>query len=128
MKYQNEIVKGERIMAIAVDGWWGKATIIALNVYFGVSRYDGHVHNQWAPNIQENTALVPDCWETSSNPTGDVMIRSLQNVLGVYADGVIGTDTIKALQNRMGTPVDGVLTGPSPCVMELQRRLNRGVI
>lgn len=85
--------------ALKVDGYMGKKTITALQRYFGTPR-DGII----------------------SRPS--LMVKELQELLGVQQDGYMGTITIRALQRRMGTPVDGVLSNPSMCIKELQRRLN----
>lgn len=113
-------------MALEVDGWWGSKTIIALRQHFFREGWSGAVEGQYTPTILANTALSGTVWHHSYNPSGDDMIKELQKYLGVSADGIIGTNTIKALQHKMGTYADGVLTGPSPCVAEMQRRLNAG--
>lgn len=113
-------------MALEVDGWWGSSTILALKERFFGQGWSGAVEGQYTPTILANTALVSSVWHHSNNPTGDRIISDLQKYLGVEADVIIGTKTIKALQTKMGTYADGVLTGPSPCVAEMQRRLNAG--
>lgn len=113
-------------MTLTVDGWWGSNTIIALKERFFGEGWSGAVEGQYTPTILANTALSGSVWHHSYHPTGDSLIEELQKYLGVSADGIIGTDTIKALQHKMGTYADGILTGPSPCVAEMQRRLNAG--
>lgn len=88
---------------LKVDGYMGKKTITALQAYFGTPR-DGII----------------------SRPS--LMVKELQELLGVQQDGYMGTITIRALQRLMGTPVDGVLSNPSMCIKELQRRLNNNKI
>lgn len=110
---------------IEVDGYWGKATTAALQRHYGCSYVDGEVWHQYAPNVNANSALTSG-WICDSTLTGSPVIRALQEDLGTSVDGVFGTNDIKALQRRCGTYVDGVLTGPSPCVKEMQRRLNAG--
>lgn len=107
---------------VAVDGYWGRDTTAALQTYFGTV-VDGEVWHQWQANLDKNPALTYG-WEADSSLAGSPVIRALQNRLGVNPDGIIGTETIIALQNRLGTYADGVLDAPSPCVKELQRRLN----
>ena len=113
-------------MAIAVDGWWGGDTILALKQHYMTYFFDDHVHTQYQPNLDANTALVQPYWEGTYNPQNDALVALIQEKVGVPVDGIIGAQTIRALQAKMGTYVDGVLTGPSPCVMELQRRINSG--
>mgnify|MGYP002765321691 FL=1 len=116
----------ETTTQIDVDGYWGRGTTMALQNYFGTYA-DGEVWHQWAPNVNRNGALTSG-WMCDGTAKGSPVIRALQNILGVTADGIIGTDTIMALQTRMGTYVDGVLDAGSTCVQELQRRLNAGAI
>lgn len=87
--------------SLAVDGYLGKATISALQRYFGTP-VDGVI----------------------SRPS--TVIRALQRLLDVTADGYFGPNTIKALQRRFGTYADGEISRPSPVIKELQRRLNNG--
>lgn len=109
---------------IAVDGYWGRDTTAALQAYFGTV-VDGEIWHQWRANLANNPALTYG-WEADSSQAGSPVIRALQNYLGVPADGIVGSETIWALQEHLGTYADGVLTAPSPCVKELQRRLNAG--
>lgn len=107
-----------------VDGYWGRGTTMALQSYFG-TYVDGEVWHQWAPNVNRNGALTSG-WMCDGTAKGSPVIRAMQHMLGVTADGIIGTDTIRALQTRMGTYVDGSLDAGSTCVQEMQRRLNAG--
>ena len=116
----------ETTTQIDVDGYWGRGTTMALQNYFGTYA-DGEVWHQWEPNVNRNGALTSG-WMCDGTAKGSPVIRALQNILGVTADGILGTDTIMALQTRMGTYVDGVLDAGSTCVQELQRRLNAGAI
>lgn len=114
---------------LKVDGVWGAGTTRRLQEVLGTV-VDGEVSSQ--PKIwrSANTALGSG-WEWVTTASGSRVIRALQTKLGVTADGKFGEKTIRALQKRMGTPVDGVLTrgkNGSPCVAELQRRLNAGKI
>lgn len=86
---------------LKVDGYLGKLTISALQRYFGTT-VDGVL----------------------SKPS--MVIRALQNLLGVTQDGYLGPITIRAMQRRFGTTQDGVISKPSLVIKELQRRLNKG--
>lgn len=86
---------------LKVDGYFGPATIKALQRYFGTTE-DGEI----------------------SKPS--LVVRELQKFLGVKQDGYLGPNTVRALQRRLGTPADGVISRPSLAIKELQRRLNRG--
>lgn len=109
---------------IDVDGYWGEGTTKALQAYFGLTQ-DGIVAHQWPDNAQP---AFTSGWQYDYTQIGANVIRSLQSVLGVTTDGIIGYNTIVALQTRMGTYVDGRLDEGSTCVQEMQRRLNRGVL
>ena len=110
--------------SIGVDGYWGTATTSALQRHYGTVA-DGIVSHQWAPNVSANPALTSG-WECDETAIGSPMIRKLQADLGTDVDGIFGGADIYALQRRCGTVADGVLWGPSPCVKEMQRRLNAG--
>ena len=71
---------------------------MALQNYFGTYA-DGEIWHQWAPNVNRNGALTSG-WMCDGTAKGSPVIRALQNILGVTADGIIGTDTIMALQTR----------------------------
>lgn len=106
---------------ITVDGYWGADTTRALQKYLG-TYVDGIISGQ------HNTATTKQISSVTYSKVGSPMVKELQRLLGVKADGLIGVDTIKALQKRLGTPVDGVISRPSPMVKELQRRLNAGAL
>lgn len=111
-------------MAVSEDGYWGEMTTIALQTYFG-QKASGQIWHQWQPNVSQHGALTGG-WNCDSTLQGDVLVRALQTMLGVAVDGIFGSGTASALQARMGTPVDGILGAGSPCVREMQRRLNNG--
>lgn len=112
---------------IAVDGIWGKDTTRALQRFFGTPQ-DGIVSSQMVAYKAKNPALLDSSWEWVANnqAKGSTVIRAMQCRLNVDRDGILGDGTVKALQKHMGTGVDGRLDYPSPCVKELQRRLNAG--
>jgi len=91
---------------LAVDGFLGPLTIMALQAYFGTI-IDGVI----------------------SRPS--LVIKALQRFLNenganLVVDGFFGPLTIRALQLYLGTIVDGKLSKPSLVIKELQRRLNAG--
>lgn len=112
------------VIQIDIDGYWGEGTTKALQAYFGLAQ-DGVVAHQWPDNAQP---AFTSGWQYDYTQIGADVVRSLQSVLGVTTDGILGYNTIVALQTRMGTYVDGRLDEGSTCVQEMQRRLNRGVL
>lgn len=109
---------------LEVDGYWGTNTTKALQTYLKTP-VDGIVSGQYSAYTRNNPGLTSG-WEWVSNPTGSTMIMCLQKLLCVVVDGIAGPKTFSALQKRMGTEVDGEIWEKSPCVKELQRRLNSG--
>ena len=109
---------------VGVDGYWGNDTTTALQRYFGTP-VDGVVSHQWPDNVRRNKGLTYG-WETDYTQAGSTMIRALQRHVGTPVDGILGEVDIRAIQTRMGTYVDGILGSPSPCIKEIQRRLNAG--
>ena len=110
--------------AMNVDGDWGTTTTIFLQEAFGTA-VDGEVWHQWAPNRQ--AAFVAG-WKYDNGGAGSPLVKAMQRWLGVDDDGIWGKKTTKALQGKMGTKVDGELWRHSPCVKEMQRRLNAGTL
>lgn len=106
------------------DGYWGQGTSALLAKQLGAF-FNMYIYHQYYATIQANSALTSG-WHCDGTLVGDGLIVALQRVLGTTQDGLFGTNDIKALQARMGTYVDGVLSGPSPCVKAMQRRLNAG--
>lgn len=108
------------------DGLWGGATTRRMQQELGTTQ-DGVVSSQPVAWKDDNPGLTTG-WEWKFDPRGSEMIGSLQVILGVKKDYMIGPNTISALQRRMGTTVDGELWRESPAIKELQRRLNKGKI
>lgn len=109
---------------VAVDGYWGSGTTLALQRHYGTPA-DGEIWHQYPYSAQ------PACttgWRYDGTLMGSKVIRALQEDLGVPDDGLLGSITIRALQRRLGTPADGRLDAPSRCVMALQRALNAGTL
>lgn len=111
------------VETLDVDGYWGEATTRALQRHYGTVE-DGVVSDQYAPNKQPGLTSGWD-WQSFVHG-GSPLIRALQKDLGVTVDGYFGRVTARAMQARCGTPQDGLLWAESPCIKEMQRRLNRG--
>ena len=109
---------------MTVDGDWGTTTNTRLQETFGTP-VDGEIWHQWAPNKQP--AFVSG-WRYDKSQDGSPLVRAMQRWLGVDPDGIWGEETTLALQHKMGTTPDGELWRHSPCVMEMQRRLNAGTL
>lgn len=110
---------------LTVDGLWGSATTRALQKALGTYA-DGIVSGQYAGNRPHLRACTVG-WEWDvCHGNGSPMVKALQERVGCDADGVMGEQTVRALQRYLGTYEDGNLDSPSPCVMELQRRLSAG--
>ena len=107
-----------------VDGDWGTTTNTFLQEAFGTP-VDGEIWHQWEPNRQP--AFVSG-WRYDKSQDGSPLVRAMQRWLGVDPDGIWGEESTIALQNKMGTTPDGELWRHSPCVMEMQRRLNAGTL
>lgn len=124
----DEDSKGDDRVKLAVDGYWGEKTTAALQDYFGIETNSlknnrGFVQHQWPTNKQ---GAFTTGWMYDRTGIGDEVVVALQNWLEIGADGLMGPHTIKFLQRKMGTVIDGELWAKSPCVMEMQRRLNEG--
>ena len=112
-------------VGLTVDGLWGGSTTARLQQVLGTVS-DGVVDSQWSGWRGQNPGLTTG-WQWVGSAKGSPMVRAMQKKLKVGADGLIGPNTIKALQRRMSAGLaDGHLDLHSPCVKELQRRLNRG--
>lgn len=118
------ITSAETTADIAVDGYWGVGTTLALQAYFGITQ-TGYIYHQYGPNVSANPALTSG-WYCDDTLLGDTLIRYIQQRLGTSIDGIFGTNDIIALQRRMGTTIDGVLSAGSTCVRVMQMRLNQG--
>lgn len=113
---------GDVPTGLVVDGWWGSNTTRKLQETLGTVA-DGEIWHQWPSNRQD---AFTSGWQYDTTCKGSPCIAALQRKIGCTDDGIIGTETISKLQEYLGTPIDGRLDGPSTCVKELQRRLNKG--
>ena len=116
--------KPEPTNKITEDGYWGKDTTKKAQKVFGTT-IDGIVSNQYQSVGNKNPGLLSTTFQWKSSPKyGSNLIRTIQNKVGVNADGYIGTETIKAMQRWLGTPVDGKVSKPSTMVKAFQHWLN----
>lgn len=115
--------------ALAVDGYWGNDTTLALQKYFGTPQ-DGIVSSQdvgWKPR---NAGLTGG-WEWVRNAgQGSQLMCTIQAALGVTVDGLFGPKTANALitryANETGCIQDGKLDAESATIKAMQRHLNAG--
>lgn len=109
---------------IAVDGYWGAATTLALQKHFGTPA-DGIVSSQYSGNC----GILKACtggWQWVKHPQGSQLIMKMQRALGVSADGIMGKQTVNALERHYGYNADGYLGAPSNTVKKMQQAINAG--
>lgn len=110
---------------IVEDSWWGPATTKLAQKVFKTT-VDGIISNQ----NRDMQKFLPNCqkqsWEFVA-PTklknGSQLIKAIQKMLGIPADGFFGNQTIRALQKFLGVTVDGYFGGKS--VLAWQKWLNK---
>lgn len=82
-----------------VDGYWGRATTLALQRVFGTPQ-DGVVSSQDVYWKGSNLGLVSGWeWVASTSAVGSSVIVAMQHRLGVKADDLVGPGTFRALQS-----------------------------
>lgn len=116
---------------IAVDGYFGPASVAAAQRALGLSADDGVISSQ-PVTIQTGRATkeaLEVCWPTieyvrANHWQGSQFIAALQRVCGVKNDGSFGPATRRALQSWLGVSVDG--TPGFGTVKALQRAVNSG--
>lgn len=124
---QDEVNKRLGKHIIAEDGLWGVDTTRKAQEVFKSGDYvDGIVSNQLNWWRDENPGLLDSTfeWQDSMNG-GSLLIKAIQNKLGVNPDGYIGSETISAMQRWLGTYVDGCVSYPSAMVSAFQEWLNK---
>lgn len=110
--------------ALDVDGYWGSATVKALQRYFGTEE-DGVVSGQDYRDMAAIGGKPTGAWQIGRG--GSQMIKALQRKLGVNADGYFGAGSCKAFLNKYyGSRNNGKISKPSDAVKEMQRQLNAG--
>lgn len=108
---------------LAVDGYWGKKTTMALQKIFETP-VDGIVSNQYQRYKSQNPGLDSG-WEWKDEPDGSsTLIKSIQRKVGATPDGHIGPKTIKAIQKWQKSTADGTFSAPSACIKKLQKWCN----
>lgn len=115
-----EVHPAPEIYPVDVDGWIGPSTVAEWQRQLG-TYVDGVISGQH-PNNQKYLSRL---WSVTWDQTGSAMVRALQNVLGVTADGFMGKQTVKALQRFLGVTADGYL-GPETAIA-IQNSINAGV-
>ena len=110
---------------IAVDSWWGPATTKLAQKVMGTI-VDGTVSNQ----NRDMQKFLPNCqtqsWRfvaPSKLQNGSQLIKAIQKMLSIPADGFCGMQTIKTLQKFLGVEPDGYFGGKS--VIAWQKWLNK---
>lgn len=103
-----------------VDGKWGCATTAALQLALGTPA-DGLISNQRTRYRKHFPAILRSTLSFNW-VRGSVVIRHLQDLLGIKNDGIIGPATVEAMQKWLGVDADGIC-GPKT-VMAMQERLN----
>ncbi len=106
---------------LAEDGWFGPATVLRSQQYFGTVQ-DGYVSGQSHLREVNDGGLGSNAWMTGTK--GSQVIRAMQGMLGVTQTGQFDKATVEALQAFLGTPQDGVVSGPSKMVRAWQKWLN----
>lgn len=97
---------------IEEDGYWGINCTKASQRFLGTP-VDGEVDGQYSPN-KKYLPNATSGWHFASKAKGSTMIKALQRIVGVKADGIAGKGTIIALQkflNKKGykLTVDGIM-------------------
>lgn len=114
---------------IAVDGWWGNETTLALQKIFGTPQ-DGVISGQNRIYRARNQGLTTG-WEWVSNPGGSLLMVKIQERTGARPDGIFGPETANALiryfkGDSHATVFDGKLDAYSITIKAMQRRANAG--
>ena len=111
---------------VKVDGWFGKATIHALQHMLSTSE-DSTVSSQPVCNKSYLPAAATG-WEfvPTAAAEGSSVIARLQSLLGVAADGYMGPGTVREWQSRLGVSADGYMGRGT--VRAIQSALNHGNI
>ena len=94
------------------DGYWGINCTKATQKFLGTP-VDGEVDGQYSPN-KKYLPNATSGWHFGSKAKGSTMIKALQRLVGVKADGIAGKGTVVALQkflNKKGykLTVDGIM-------------------
>mgnify|MGYP003372279935 CR=1 FL=1 len=116
-----------------VDGQWGKSTTKALQKILGTTQ-DGIVSYQPKSNKKYLEACYSTSWQfVDDYKPGSNMVRALQSLIGVTADGYFGKNSAIALQKYLEK--NGFSVGSAGCngyvgkdtVSALQRWINKQI-
>ena len=121
-KYSEKVnvkpVTNTTVNKLAVDGKWGMTTTRKTQLVLGCKTVDGIVSGQLTSCKQYLQGCTTDSWKfVKVSKNGSVMVKAIQKLVGVKADGKMGKNTVKAMQKFLnkkgyscGTP-DGYM-GP----------------
>lgn len=90
--------EAEPAAKLDVDGWVGHDTVWALQSALKTP-LDGEVWGQVWANAKWFPALT--CRVLYDEGSGSSVVRAMQRLLGIEADGVLGPNTVLVLQNRL---------------------------
>lgn len=110
---------GTNAQKLAIDGYLGRKSVAEWQRQMGTT-VDGVVSGQW-PQLADHYSRLTS---VDFGDDGSWLIAAVQRRLGVFADGVLGPETIKAIQRFVGVEPDGYL-GPNTA-KAIQRSLNEG--
>jgi len=114
-----DVVQSVTKAKLAVDGYFGKDSVKALQELFGTPA-DGYISGQYRANSKYLSRFMTIEYGSGGSP----MVVVLQNKLGVETDGILGANTIKALQKKLKVSADGYFGAKS--AKALQKNLNKG--
>ena len=84
---------------LAVDGQWGKTTTLKTQKVLGTAQ-DGIVSGQLTSCKQYLQGCSTSSWKfVKYSANGSTMVKAIQRLVGVSADGKAGKNTVKAMQN-----------------------------
>lgn len=112
--------------SIKVDGVWGPATTKLAQKVFKTSIVDGIISNQNKDMKKFLVNCQSKSWEfvePSKLKGGSALVKQIQKMLGIPADGFFGMQTLKTLQGFLKVPTDGYFGGQS--VTAFQNWLNK---
>ncbi|GMA06979.1 hypothetical protein GCM10025886_01300 [Tetragenococcus halophilus subsp. flandriensis] len=102
------------------NGKFDSATAKRLQQIYNRKICDGVISGQIKNKANENVYAAE--WGTG----GSIVIKKIQEELGLDPDGNIGPATVKAMQKKLGTAQDGIISPRSDMVKAMQKKLNTG--
>lgn len=88
---------------LTVDGVGGKATVKAMQKFFGVTE-DGYISGQ----MEKLRKYYPALTSVRYGKGGSATVKKLQKWCGAKQDGVLGRNTVKKWQSKIGVKADGI--------------------